>query len=127
MDENFSQHVANGLDSFERVSNELTVVGTRAAFGTGATDETIVRGMTKESDVLLTKDTDFKKEKLLTAIIVNERIGAFILKPAGGMKYWAEVELLWKYWGQIRGIVLKDRPPYLYEIRPRSIKKIGLI
>jgi hypothetical protein len=47
LDENFPHQIAEAFDIFERNENILTVKSTVAAFGVGATDDAIIKGMAK--------------------------------------------------------------------------------
>lgn len=117
IDENIPSQVAQALDLFERKENVLMVKSTITVFGVGATDEAIVNGMNKTMDFLVTKDSDFKRMKILTTLIKLQAVGIFHFRPPSGTKYWPQLEYLIKAWPNIREAALNEKPPFLYEFR----------
>lgn len=124
-DENFPPLVAQAFDLFERKENILRIKSTTDSFGVGASDQVIILNMNKETDFLVTKDSDFRRLKPLTMLIAQHKIGIFHFRPPSGAKYWTQIELLIKAWPNIREAALSKKPPFLYEFKTNG--KINLL
>ncbi len=117
LDENFAPQVAEAFEAFERKDKIISVKSTIAVFGMGATDQAIIGGMNNGTDFLVTKDSDFARMKILTALIKTQGVGVFHFKPPKGSKYWPQIEFLIKAWPEIREAAINGRLPFLCEFR----------
>jgi predicted nuclease of predicted toxin-antitoxin system len=116
-DENISKYLADAFNSFELTeSNPIEVISTVRAFNSGAPDEDLVSLICDQGGILLTKDSDFKKIKLLTELMKQHKLGVFFFHAPKAFNKWIEISILIKVWPEIRSQVLnKHRPPFLFE------------
>lgn len=127
LDENFANQEAEALNCFERQDNLIRVLSTRVVFGVSASDDAIVNGMVKDTDFLVTKDNDFAREKHLTTLIKEHKVGMFIFRPPKGTGYWIRIEYFIKAWPNIRGAAMNKRPPFIFEFRTNGkLKELSL-
>lgn len=116
LDENFSHRIAAALNCIEDIEGKIEVRSTELDFGKGVRDPDLVPLLTKDC-CLITKDADFKRQKILTTLISQYGIGVFHFKPPNNSNHWDQIKFLIKAYPGIRKIVLKEKPPYLWAIR----------
>lgn len=116
LDENFSHRIADSLNSLEQIEGVIEVKSTQTSFGRGVLDPDLIPKLTSDS-CLITKDADFKRQQVLTTLIKSQGIGVFHFKPPTGCSHWTQIQFLIKSYPDIRQIVLRNNPPYLYAIK----------
>jgi predicted nuclease of predicted toxin-antitoxin system len=116
LDENFSHRIAAALNCIEDIEGKIEVRSTELVFGKGVKDPNLVPLLTKDC-CLITKDADFKRQQILTTLISRHGIGVFHFKPPNNSNHWDQIKFLIRAYPDLRKIVLKEKPPYLYAIR----------
>lgn len=124
-DENFSKHLAEGLDLLEK-SNPgsiipVDVISAEKLMGRrGADDQELIKAAGFDG-VLITKDKDFRQIKLYAPII--EAIGTKVLfyKPSKKLIFfWDILTATVTGWEEIKEKMSRSKPPYVYEFDIRS-------
>lgn len=124
-DANFSQYIAKAINQLEIARHEIEVIVTNEALRDGASDEEIVKYVADNNGVLFTKDSDFKKAKLITELMKSHDIGLFYMKTPKKEIYWETIVTIVKAYKDAREVILNKTPPYYYEIKPNGKIKEG--
>ncbi len=131
-DENFSKRLAEGLDLLEK-SNPgsiipVDVISAENLMGRRGADDTEIIAKMGSDGVFITKDKDFKYWKLLKNIIVeNDAKVLFFMHSKKLIFFWDILTAMINRWEEMKEVLNKDVPPYIYEfdIR-RGIKECHL-
>ena len=117
-DECTSQYIAEALNQLELKPKEIKVIHTLNAKGLGkrATDEQIVKIVSKNNGVLFSQDDDFKKAQVMIEAIKKYPIGLFYFKQPKSTNYWDLVRIYTKCWLNARNKILNLDIPYYFEI-----------
>lgn len=125
-DENFAQSIANGFAGFQkgRPAEGVEVHHVIPLFGQGAPDEDWIPALAGMSGVAITHVVGIQKTQALWELVQLHELGIFFLRPPKGMnyKYWRQVQEILKHWAHIKEIALNEKPPFGYEMKPRSSK-----
>ena len=124
-DENFSKNMADGLDLLEKSNPgkkiEVDVTSAEKFMGRkGATDEEIIQKL-RGKGVLITKDKDFKQIKILKNVI--EPAGTKVLFFKSSKKlifFWDILTAIVNRWEEIKEVLSRPAPPYIYEFDIRA-------
>ena len=124
-DENFSKNLAAGLDLLEKSNPSskipVDVISAEQLMGRrGATDPEIITAA-GSNGVVFTKDKDFRQIKLYARVI--EQSGAKVLFFKSSKKFvffWDILTALVERWEEIKDILNKPVPPYVYEFDIRQ-------
>ena len=126
-DENTSLYIARSLDVLESNKNEIRVFHTKEEFGEGEIDEIIVPQVYKNNGVLFSQDDDFFKSTLVVEAMKEYPIGFFYFKQPKKTTYWDLVRVYMRCWLDARNEILRQKPPYFFEIMSSgTIKKRGV-
>ena len=124
-DENFSRHLAEGLDLLEKSNPgriiQVDIISAEGLMGRrGATDPELIKAAGPDG-VVFTKDKDFKQIKLYAPVI--EATGAKVLF----YKYSKKMILFWDIltetvarWEEIKEKMSRPKPPFVYEFDIRA-------
>lgn len=88
VDENLSEHLANGIDSIQRpLDNGISVVSMAIKFGKGVKDEDWIPKWGSEDGVFLTQDINITRTKHLAGLLQKHQLRAFFLKIPNKTSY----------------------------------------
>lgn len=125
LDENLSQYLADGLNSFCKGHfTNIRVESTIIRWKRGISDEELIPEIGKEKSFLITKDVNIHTTRLQAALCIKHGIGIFFLKlPKNSSKHWDMVEMIVRRWREIVKIVESENLPFSYFITPKKISK----
>jgi hypothetical protein len=127
LDENLSEYVADALNSLSKgYFKDVLIFSTKTKFGKGVPDEVIIPGMGESGGILITKDININRTKMLYQLCSQYKLGVFFLKfPKGTDKHWEIVKLLINNWEEIINIIREEKKPFGYEVPIRGkIRKL---
>jgi hypothetical protein len=127
VDENLSEHFADGLNAIQRpMDNGIEVVSMAVTFGKVTKDEDWIPAWGQQNGVFLTNDLNITKTRQQAALLKQYDMGAFFLKPPKKISYWERVTIIMKHWPEIARIITTERPPYAYQITPKKVERLKL-
>lgn len=125
VDENLSEHLADGLNAIQRpLDNGITVVSMAAIFGKGTKDEDWIPKWGKQDGIFLTEDYNIIRSRHFADLLEQNDFGAFFLKVPNKTSYWERVRIIIKHWPEISKIICSKRKPYAYRVTPNKIEKM---
>lgn len=102
IDENISPHLARALDVLEQrehISKRCSVKCIQDNFSKGYKDNVLIPAMGDQEAVWITKDKDLLRRRAELKLILDFKIGIFILSPYWSkIKYWEQVIMLISVW-----------------------------
>lgn len=104
-DENFSPHLIKALATLQdgRPREDVQVFSIQEQFCKGCDDEVWIPAVAQQHGVAITQDTNINRTKAQWALCQANKIGIFFLEPPkAGWDYWIIVELIIKWWPQIK-------------------------
>lgn len=123
VDENISEHFAEGLNSLQYpLSNGIEVTSIAKEFHKGILDENWIPKWGLQSGIFITQDIKMLRTKRQVQLLEQNKMGAFFLKPPKGCHYWNKVELIVKHWPEIIKTIKSNDGPYVCLITPRKIE-----
>ena len=106
IDENISPYLARALDILEQRepdSKRCSVKSIQDGFSKGFKDPTLIPKMGKQNAVWITKDKHLLKRKAELKLILDYKIGVFILSPYWSkVKHWKQVIMIISLWQEIK-------------------------
>ncbi|SDG82374.1 hypothetical protein SAMN04488062_102272 [Flavobacterium omnivorum] len=129
IDENFSHHLASGLDLFQQHlnSNEkinIQVLSIKKVFGRGAKDEDWIPLVGKEKGIVITQDLRIHTTRHQNELYKKHGLAVFFFKPpSNGYTFWEMVEQLVKRWPEIKKKASDERP-FAYRISPKNMERL---
>ena len=124
-DENFSKRMAAGLDLLEKSNPGSTipvdVIAAEILMGRrGAHDWEIINAMGKDG-VFITKDKDVKYWKLLRKVIEdNDARVLFFMHSKKLIYFWDILTAVINRWDEMKEVLSRVTPPYIYEFNLRT-------
>ena len=129
IDENFSHHLASGLDVFQQHLNsnekiKIQVLSINKVFGWGAKDEEWIPLVGKEKGIVITQDLRIHTTRHQNELYKKHGLAVFFFKPpSNGYTFWEMVEQLVKRWPEIKKKVSDERP-FAYRISPQKMERL---
>jgi hypothetical protein len=130
IDENFSHHLANGLDTFQQHLNskeklQIQVLSIKEKFGKGAKDEDWIPIVGKEKGIVITQDLKIQTTRHQNELYKRHGLGVFFFKPPStGFSFWEMVEQLIKRWPEIKKKASDERP-FAFRINSNKIERLN--
>ena len=125
VDENLSEHLANGLNAIQRpMGNGISVVSMAAIFGKGTKDEDWIPKWGEQDGIFLTEDYNITRTRHLAELLEQNDFGAFFLKVPNKTSYWDRVVVIIKHWPEISKIIISKQKPYAYRVTPNKVEKM---
>lgn len=119
IDENLSPHIADALDALENRKTggeEVSVRSIQKAFSKGLKDPELIPLLGSENAIWITRDKRLLRRKAELKLILDYKIGLFVLTPSWAKKsYWDLVKLMVNKWEELKGLCNQPRP-FLYKI-----------
>lgn len=119
-DANYSKYLAHAINELEFTSHEIQALHIAEILGDGIEDEDVIRHVSQNNGILFTKDSDFKKVKIIVDCMKSHSIGLFYMKTPKKEVYWQTVVRLIRAYINCRVVILNKTIPYAYEIMPNS-------
>lgn len=127
VDENLSEHFAEGLNKMQfPLYNHIQVTSIAKEFQKGIKDEEWIPEWGAQNGFFITQDFNISKTRHQAALLIKHNLGAFFLKVPKSYKYWDKASLLVNKWQDVVSVIEKYKKPFAYEITPRKILKIHL-
>jgi len=129
IDENFSYHLAEGLDVFQQHLNsnekiQIQVLSIKKVFGRGAKDEEWIPVVGQENGIVITQDLRIYTTRHQNELYKKHGLAVFFFKPpSSGYTFWEMVEQLIKRWPEIKKRASEKRP-FAYRITPQKIERL---
>lgn len=122
LDENLSEYVAQALNFLNRgYFKDVEVYSTKARFGKGIPDNELIPEIGNSNGVLITRDVNIQKTRLLYNLCHDFKLGIFFLKmPKNQDSHWALVKTLINNWDFIVEKCIKEKKPFAYLIRVKG-------
>jgi predicted nuclease of predicted toxin-antitoxin system len=120
-DENFSKHLAEGLDLLEKSNPaskiRVDVISAEALMNRrGATDPELYQAAGKKNGVVFTKDKDFRQIKIYERIIEQNRAKVLFFRPSKKLiHFWDILIAIVNRWEDVKEKLSQSAPPYIYE------------
>lgn len=125
VDENLSEHLADGLNAIQRpMNNGIEVVSMAAIFGKGTKDDDWIPRWGKQDGIFLTEDFNITRTRHLAQLLEQNDFGAFFIKVPNKTSYWERVVIIIKHWPEITKIVATRNKPYAYLVTPRKLERM---
>jgi len=125
VDENLSEHLADGLNAIQRpLENGIHVVSMAAIFGKGTKDDIWIPMWGKQDGIFLTEDYNITRTRHLAELLEQNHFGAFFIKVPNKTSYWDRVNMIIKHWPEITKIVARKKKPCAYLVTPRKLEKM---
>ncbi|MEO0058864.1 MAG: hypothetical protein RLZZ312_511 [Bacteroidota bacterium] len=130
IDENFSHHLADGLNVFQQHLNsseklQIRVLSIKAEFGKGAKDEVWIPLIGEQNGIVITQDLKIHTTRHQNELYKKHGLGVFFFKPpSNGYSFWNMVEQLVKRWSDIKK-KSTDKRPFAFRITPNKIEKLS--
>lgn len=125
VDENLSEHLADGLDAIQRpMDNGIKVVSMSKTFGKGTKDDDWIPKWGKQDGIFLTEDFNMTRTRHLAELLQQHDFGAFFIRVPNKTSYWERVNVIIKHWPEITKIVAGKKKPYAYLVTPRKLEKM---
>ncbi len=126
VDENLSEHLADGLNAIQRpMDNGIEVVSMKTTFGKGTKDEDWIPKWGKKDGIFLTADINITRTKHLAELLKQNDFGAFFLRVPNKTSYWDRVRVLIKHWPEITKIITTKTKPFSYWVTPNKVEKMA--
>ena len=125
-DENFSKNLAAGLHLLEKSDldeqSTTDILSAEVFMGRkGATDPELYEAVGKSNGVVFTKDKDFRHIKIYEKVIEANRAKVLYFRPSKKfIFFWDMLVAIVTRWDEIKEVMNRDSPPYVYEF---DIKK----
>lgn len=129
IDENFSHHLASGLDIFQQHLNsneklQVQVLSLKDRFGQGVKDEDWIPLVGKENGIVITQDLRIQTTRHQNELYKKHGLGVFFFKPpSNGFSFWEMVEQLIKRWPEIKKKA-SDNRPFAFRITPNKFERL---
>lgn len=108
-DENFSYHIAAGLNEFEKIDDLHQVKSTELEFGKGITDDELIPLIANSNrGILVTRDKKLVKVRAQRQILIDNQISCFLVNTSG-LNHWGQIRLLMKKWLEMKEFATQNR------------------
>lgn len=125
VDENLSEHLANGLHELQfPLDNGIKLVSMAAQYGKGTQDEDWLPDWGKKDGIFLAQDLNISRTRHLADLLKIHQSGALFLKPPKGTKYWELVTILIRRWPEIVEIIKTKKRPFSYVVSQNKLTKM---
>lgn len=125
VDENLSEHLADGLNAIQRpLDNGIIVVSMATTFGKGTKDEDWIPQWGKQDGFFITEDLNITRTRHLVQLLQQYDFGAFFLKVPTKTSYWERVRVIIKHWREITNIISSKNKPFAYKVTPNKVEKM---
>jgi PIN like domain len=125
VDENLSEHLADGLNAIQRpMDNGIEVVSMKNIFGKGTKDEDWIPKWGKMDGIFLTADINISRTRHLADLLKQNDFGAFFLKIPNKTSYWERVKIIIKHWPTITKLITTKTKPFAYWVTPNKVDKM---
>ena len=125
IDENLSEHLADGLNAIQRpLDNGIEVVSMAKEFHKGIQDEDWIPKWGKKDGIFITEDYNIVRTRHLSELLKENEFGAFFLRVPNKTLYWERVKILIKHWPNLTKIVNTKTKPYAYFITPNKVDRM---
>jgi hypothetical protein len=129
IDENFSHHLADGLNIFQKHLNtneklQIQVLSIKEVFGKGVKDEVWIPLVGNEKGIVITQDLRIQTTRHQNELYKKHGLGVFFFKPpSSGFSFWEMVEQLIKRWPEIKK-KSSDARPFAFRIKSNKIERL---
>lgn len=129
IDENFSHHLADGLNIFQKHLNlneklEIQVLSIKDKFGKGVKDEVWIPLVGGEKGIVITQDLRIQTTRHQNELYKKHGLGVFFFKPpSNGFSFWEMVEQIIKRWPEIKKKSAENRP-FAYRITQKKMERL---
>lgn len=125
-DENLSQHLADGMHHLSQGHLKgVQIISSKVDPGKGTPDEDLLPYLAKKKAILITKDININRDRMVAQECKKLGLGMFFLKfPQQEGKYWDIVRATIKHWEAIVEIINTKQAPYAYEVTPKGGPKL---
>ncbi len=128
-DENFSIHLKNGFEAFQRgrPSEEFYVIHVTEEFGRGCPDEIWIPGVAQKHGCVITQDTNINRRKYQWELCKKNKVGMFFFKQPNKryFDYWQWVSRVFKFWDHIK-LTSMNPKPFGFAYHPFNNKPVEL-
>lgn len=127
-DENFPHNLARGLDIIEESNNcsslKCQITHPKYLNIEGMKDNPLIEFAGSNSAVIITSDRDFRDIKSKKSIYIENNVGVFFFKfKKKESNYWGIVKTFINQFEDVKEILLKETPPFVYEISSSGTKR----
>lgn len=121
-DENLSPYLARGLHHLSQAHLRGTdIISAFDDPGKGTKDEDLLKYLASKKAILITKDINIHRDRMVAQECKKLGLGMFFLKlPQHEGKYWDIVRAVIKHWEAIVEIINTKKAPYAYEVTPKA-------
>ncbi|MCX6273261.1 MAG: hypothetical protein NTU44_18990 [Bacteroidetes bacterium] len=127
IDENLPRKLASGLNELQRPQNmrdnlDIQVLSIKEIYGEGEKDEEWIPKIGKEKGIVITQDYRIQTLRHQKELYIENNVGILFLNPPskGGFAYWEMVKLLVNRWEEIKKIIRKNNPPFVFRCSART-------
>ena len=130
IDENFSHHLAEGLNIFQKHLNtneklQIQVLSIKEVFGRGVKDEVWIPLVGNEKGIVITQDLRIQTTRHQNELYKKHGLGVFFFKPpSSGFSFWEMVEQVIKRWPEIKKKSSDDRP-FAFRIKSNKMERLS--
>jgi len=119
LDENLSEYVAEALNFLNRGHfRDVEVYSTKSKFQKGIPDTELIPAIGEANGILITRDVNIKKTRLLFNLCEDYKLGIFFLTmPKNQDNHWALVKTLIINWEDIISKSYSEKKPFAYRIK----------
>lgn len=125
-DENFSPHLVEGLKAFQngRKTEGVEVAWIPDEFERGCPDEVWIPAIAQKHGIVVTQDQNIHRVKAQAELCRQNKIGIIFLKrpKKEGIPYWPMIELIVKYWAEIKMTAQNTKRPFSLILDPSKRK-----
>jgi hypothetical protein len=122
LDENLSEYVAEALNYLNRGHfKDVEVYSTKTKFQKGIPDTELIPEIGKSGGILITRDINIPKTRLLYKLCQDYQLGIFFLKmPKNQDNHWALVKSLINNWDEVVKKSFIEKKPFAYIIKVKG-------
>lgn len=108
-DESMTIYLTRSLRALEEFDNRLEIISTIEVevLGSGALDEQIVDYLKDQDCTFITKDKDFRSQKVKMELYAEYEVRLVFIRPPDGQKHWDFVKFFFTHWFSIRDKIIK--------------------
>lgn len=119
-DENFSKKLAEGLNLLEKSNPgwaiNAEVLSAEAFMGYKGAEDSVVYEKIGKEGLFITKDKDFKHIKMYGKSLEKAKAKVLFFKSSKRLiTHWDYVKIVIVYWIEIKELLTRTSPPYVYE------------
>jgi hypothetical protein len=127
LDENFSEHVADALNSLSKGYFPGTIVtSTKKEFRVGIPDPDLIPAVGKLSGVIITRDKGMGHLRGHAQLCKQHSVGLIVVSLPGMRElHWELVRLLVKHWETLVDTCNSTRHPFMFKLTQKGLHPIS--